>query len=133
MATKSMSAERLAEQKIVVEKAANSKMLDKYEGVKFCGDNTRIIKAITGELKNTHNSVFKRCLGKTACENCEAKETLDRAHMKSKMVIAKEVLDKLHPSPEELIDIKVFMKEFVLAHLNVGVWMLCKKCHKELG
>lgn len=128
-----MSVERLAEQKAVVEKAANSKMLDKYEGVMLCGDNTRIIKAIAGELKNTHNSVFKKCLGKNACEHCGTKERLDRAHMKSKMVIVKEVIDKLHPSHEKLIDMKVIMKEFVLAHLNVGVWMLCKKCHKELG
>lgn len=133
MATKSMSLERLAEQKVVVEKAANSKMLDKYGGIMLCGDNTRIIKAIAGELKNTHNSVFKNCLGRLECEHCGAEETLDRAHMKSKMVIAKEVIDKLHPSHEELIEMKVFMKEFVLAHLRVGVWMLCKKCHKELG
>jgi len=53
--------------------------------------------------------------------------------MKSKMEIAKEVLDKLHPNPNEPVDMKAFMKEFVMRHLEVGVWMLCKKCHRELG
>ena len=117
-----MTDDRLAEQKIVVEKAANSKMLDKYSDVMLIGDNSKIIKAHTGELKNTHNAVFKKCLGKKECEHCGAKEPL-----------AKQVLDKLHPNPKEPIDMKVFMKEFVMQHCEVGVWMLCKKCHRELG
>jgi hypothetical protein len=133
MASKPMSDDRLAEQKIVVEKAANSKMLDKYGGVMLIGDNSKIIKAHAGELKNTHNAVFKKCLGKKNCEHCGAEERLDRAHMKSKIDIAKEVLDKLHPNPNEPIDMKVFMKEFVISHREVGVWMLCKDCHRELG
>ena len=133
MASKPMSDERLAEQKSVVERAANSRMLDKYGGVMLSGDNSKIIKAVTGELKNTHNAVFKKCLGKNCCEHCGAEEPLDRAHMKSKLEIAKEVLDKLHPEPTVPIDMKIFMKGFVMGHLTVGVWMLCKKCHKELG
>jgi len=133
MASKPMPPERLAEQKSVVEKAALSKMLNKYEGVMISGSNTQIIKAITGELKNTHNSVFKHCLGKKACEHCGATGVLDRAHMKSKIDIANEVLTTLHPDPTIAIDMKLFMVEFVLRHSTIGVWMLCKKCHKELG
>jgi len=133
MASKSMSIERLNEQKIVVERKANSKMLNKYDGVMLIGDNSNIIKAITGELKNTHNAVFKKCLGKKVCENCGSDEQLDRAHMKSKMEIAKEVLDEIHPISNDPINMKLVMKEFVMRHVKVGVWMLCKKCHKELG
>ena len=133
MASKPMSNERLAEQKLVVEKSANSKLLDKYCGVMLIGENSRIIKAITGELKNTHNAVFKKCLGKKNCEHCGVDEQLDRAHTKSKMDIAKQVLDDIHPTPNEPIDMKIVMKEFVMRHREVGVWMLCKKCHRELG
>ena len=128
-----MSEERLAEQKTVVEKAANGKMLNKYGGVMLSGDNSKIIKALTGELRNTHNTVFKKCLGKKSCEHCGAEERLDRAHMKSKLEIAKGVLDKLHPEPDSPVDMKDFMKEFVMQHVNVGIWMLCKKCHRALG
>ena len=53
--------------------------------------------------------------------------------MKSKMEIAEEVLNELHPEPNVPIDMKVFMKEFVIRHIKVGVWMLCKPCHRELG
>ena len=133
MASKTMSADRLFEQKIVVEKAANSKMLDKYSEVMLLGNNSKIIKAIAGELRNTHNTVFKKCLGKNNCEHCGVEELLDRAHMKSKMIIAKQVIDDLHPNPDVPIDMKVFMKAFVMKHIEIGVWMLCKKCHKELG
>jgi len=133
MASKSMTDERLAEQKPVVEKAANSKMLNKYDSVLLIGDNMKIIKSHTGELKNTHNAVFKSCLGRDVCENCGVKERLDRAHTKGKIDIAKEVLDEIHPKPDVPIDMKVFMTAFVLRHSKYGVWMLCKKCHKELG
>jgi hypothetical protein len=133
MASKLMSDERLAEQQTAVEKAVNSKMLDKYGEVLLIGENSNIIKAHAGELNNTHNAVFKKCLGKKNCEHCGAEERLDRAHMKSKMEIAKQVLDELHPKPNEPIDMKVFIKEFVMRHLKVGVWMLCRKCHRELG
>ena len=133
MASKIMTDERLAEQNSVVEKAANSKMLNKYDGVLLIGDNIKIIKSHTGELKNTHNAVFKCCLGRDSCENCGLKKPLDRAHTKGKMEIAKEVLDEIHPEPNVPIDMKVFMKAFVLRHSKYGVWMLCKKCHKELG
>lgn len=133
MASKPMSAERLLEQKIVVEKAAKSKLLNKYSGVMISGNNSNIVKAIAGELKNTHNSVFKKCLGKKNCEHCGTEGQLDRAHMKSKIEIAKEVLDELHTEPSVSIDMKTIMTDFVMRHLNVGVWMLCKKCHRELG
>jgi hypothetical protein len=133
MASKPMTAERLAEQKEVVEKAASSKMLNKYASVMISGDNAKIIKAQTGELKNTHNAVFKKCLGKTCCEHCGAEERLDRAHMTSRPSIAKKVLDEIHPDPDVPIDLKVFMTAFVMEHANIGVWMLCRKCHKELG
>jgi hypothetical protein len=133
MASKHMTDERLAEQRKVVEKAINGKMLNKYEGVMLSGDNSKIIKAISGELRNTHQAVFKSCLGKDACEHCGTKGNLDRAHTKGRMEIAKEVMDELHPEPNALIDMKVFMKAFVMLHSKYGVWMLCKKCHKELG
>lgn len=133
MASKPMTEERLAEQKKVVEKAVNGKMLNKYEGVLLSGENSKIIKAVSGELRNTHQAVFKCCLGKNACEHCGIRSQLDRAHTKGRMEIAKEVLDKLHPEPTVPIDMKVFIKDFVLQHSNYGVWMLCKKCHKELG
>ena len=98
------------------------------------GPNSKIIGGIMGELKNTHNSVFKKCLGKTACEHCGCQERLDRAHnIKSRPEIAKEVLDELHPDSMVQIDMGVFMKEFVMRHAKYGVWMLCKKCHGELG
>ena len=67
-----MSDERLAEQQTAVEKAVNSKMLDKYGEVLLIGENSNIIKAHAGELKNTHNAVFKKCLGKKNCEHCGA-------------------------------------------------------------
>jgi hypothetical protein len=133
MATKPMTAERLAEQKRVVEKAISGRMLNKYDGVLLIGENSRIIKAHAGELKNTHNAVFKNCLGKKTCEHCGLECRLDRAHMKSKLTIAKEVLDSIHPIATVPIDMKVFMTAFVAEHANVGVWMLCKQCHKELG
>ena len=129
MASKQMTVERLAEQKKVVEKAAASRMLNKYAGTKLLGENSNLIKSHAGELKNTHNSVFKKCLGKTACEHCGRQERLDRAHMRSKMDIAKDVLDELHPDPTVAIDMKEFMVAFVLRHAEVGVWMLCKPCH----
>jgi len=133
MASKPMTKERLLEQKTVVEKAVKGRMLNKYQEVMLSGKNSQIIKAITGELKNTHNAVFKKCLGKKACEHCGAEERLDRAHMRSKIDIAKEVLDELHPLPHIPFDMKVFMTAFVMRHVEIGVWMLCKKCHKELG
>ena len=128
-----MKPERLAEQKPVVEKAVNSKMLNKYDGVSLIGNNPNIIKAISGELRNTHQQVFKACLGKVNCEHCGTQGQLDRAHTKGRMEIAKEVLDEIHPEPHVSIDMKVFMKAFVLRHSKYGVWMLCKRCHKELG
>ncbi len=133
MSSKIMSIERLSEQKSVVEKALNSKMLNKYEGVLLNGENSKIIKAISGELRNTHQIVFKACLGKNACEHCGIQSRLDRAHTKGRMEIAKEVMDEVHPDSNIAIDMKVFMKEFVMRHSKYGVWMLCKKCHKELG
>ena len=128
-----MSYDRLAIQRPIVEKASKSKMLKKYSGIMISGNNSNIIKGITGELRNVHNAVFKNRLGKEICEHCGAKERLDRAHIKSKIDIAKEILDKLHPKSDEQIDLNVFMTEFVLAHINVGIWMLCKKCHNKLG
>ena len=128
-----MSDERLAEQKHVVEKAASSKMLDKYDGVMISGDNSKIIKSLAGELRNTHNTVFKHCLNKKSCEHCGEETQLDRAHTISKMEIAKQVLDELHPLPNIPINVKDFIKEFVMRHTTIGVWMLCKSCHKELG
>jgi hypothetical protein len=128
-----MTTERLAEQKVVVERAANGKMLNKYSNIMISGENSQIIKALSGELKNTHNAVFKKCLGRTKCEHCNAEEQLDRAHMRGKLEIAKEVLDELHPTATVPIDMKTFMTAFVMRHADVGVWMLCKKCHKELG
>ncbi len=133
MSTKSMSTERLAEQKIVVEKAVKSKSFEKYKGVYVCGENSKILKAFMGELRNIHQAVFKKCLGKTSCEHCGIKEQLDRAHTKGRPEIAKEVLDKIHPNQDDKLEIILFVREFVLEHANVGVWMLCKKCHKELG
>ena len=128
-----MTAERLAEQIPCVEKATKTKLLNKYSEVYICGENTKIIKSLNGELKNTHNAVFKNCLGKKACEHCGAIGVLDRAHMQSRLEIIKEVLDDIHPDPKESIEIRKIMMEFVLRHKTVGVWMLCKKCHKELG
>jgi len=133
MASKPMTLERLAEQKVVVEKALSSKMFDKYEGVYICGDNSKILKAIMGELRNIHLAVFKKCLGKKTCEHCGVEEPLERAHTKSRPDIAKEVLDKIHTDTGNLLEMKLFVKEFVSAHATIGVWMLCKKCHKELG
>lgn len=136
MAAKPMTPERLAEQKPVVEKATKSRMLNKYDGVLLGGNNIsneRIVKSIAGELKNTHNSVFKNCMGKTACEHCGIVERLDRAHMRSKIDIATEALDEIHTNLLVPIDMKLFMVEFVKRHANIGVWMLCKKCHRQLG
>lgn len=133
MAAKFMSTERLDEQKIVVEKALNSKKFEKYKDVYVCGDNSNILKSLMGELRNTHLAVFKDCLGKKACEHCGTEAILERAHTKRRPEIAKEVLDRIHPNPKDMLEIKLFIKEFVLAHTSVGVWMLCKKCHKELG
>lgn len=128
-----MTPDRLDEQRIVVESAINRKFLDKYSGVLISGDNKKIVRALTGEFKNTHNSVFKKCLGKTSCEHCGDVGELDRAHTRSRLDIAEEVLNELHPDPSVPIDIKTFMVAFILRHRTIGVWMLCKKCHKELG
>jgi len=137
MAAKPMAADRLGEQKAVVEKAAESKMLDKYRGVMLSGDNSKIIRAIAGELKNTHCNVFKKLLAqKKECEHCGfvgGVGSLDRAHTISKLKIAKEVMDTLHPEICVPIDMYVFMKEFVMRHISIGVWILCKKCHNQLG
>jgi hypothetical protein len=133
MATKPMSTERLAEQKIVVEKALKSKSLENYKGVRVCGENSKILKAFMGELRNIHLSVFKKCLGKTSCEHCGIKAQLDRAHTKGRPEIALEVLDRIHTNPDDELELILFVREFILEHINVGVWMLCKKCHKELG
>jgi len=133
MSSKPMSAERLLEQKAVVEKALKSKLFEKYKDVYVCGDNSKILKALMGELRNIHLSVFKKCLGKTSCEHCDVKAKLERAHTKGRPEIAKEVLDRIHPKSNDMLEIIIFIKEFVSAHTSVGVWMLCKKCHKELG
>ena len=62
MASKCMTDERLVKQNPIVEKVANSKMLNKYDCILLIGDNMKIIKSYTGELKNTHNAVFKSSL-----------------------------------------------------------------------
>jgi hypothetical protein len=133
MAAKPMSEERLAEQKSVVLKATSGKMLKKYNGVMLIGENANILKAIMGELRNTHLAVFKNCLGKKSCEHCGVEKRLARAHTKSRPQIAKEVLDSIHPDTTVPIDMEVFIKAFVTRHIDVGVWMLCATCHKELG
>lgn len=128
-----MTEERLLEQKNLIEKVLKSKLFNKYEGVYISGNNSNILKSIMGELRNIHLAVFKKRLGKNLCEHCHVEERLDRAHTKSRPEIGKEVLDRIHTNPSELLDMNLFMKEFVSAHTKVGVWMLCKKCHKELG
>jgi hypothetical protein len=133
MASKPMSEERLAEQRSIVMKATNGKMLKKYSGVMLMGENANILRAIMGELRNTHLAVFKNCLGKKSCEHCGLEKRLARAHTKSRPQIAKEVLDSIHPDPSVAIDMEVFVKAFVMRHIDVGVWMLCATCHKELG
>ena len=133
MASKPMSEERLAEQRSVVLKAINGRMLKKYRGAMISGENSNILKAFMGELRNTHLAVFKNCLGKKSCEHCGLEKPLARAHTKSRPQIAKEVLDSIHPDPTVPIDMEVFVKAFVMRHIDVGVWMLCAKCHKELG
>ena len=133
MASKPMSSERLAEQKCAVEKALSGKMLDKYDGAMLIGDNSKLMKAFMGEFRNTHLSVFKNCLGKKVCEHCGVEARLDRAHTKSRIDIVKDVFDELHADPDVPINFHSIMKEFVMRHAAIGVWMLCKKCHKELG
>ena len=134
MASKLMSAERLAEQKKVVEKAVAGKMLNKYDGVMLIGENSDILRGLSGELRNTHLAVFKQCLGKKTCEHCSVEcKKFDRAHTKDRPSIALEVLYEIHPDPNVPIALKAFMAAFVMKHAVYGVWMLCKKCHKELG
>jgi hypothetical protein len=133
MASKPMSSERLAEQKCAVEKALSGRMLNKYDGVMLSGDNSKIMKAVMGEFRNTHRSVFLNFLGKKTCEHCNINKCVERAHIKRRPDIVKEVLDELHPDPNVPINFHSIMKEFVMKHFTVGVWMLCKKCHKELG
>ena len=129
-----MSTERLSEQKKVVEKAVAGKMLNKYEGVMLIGENACILRGLGGELRNTHLAVFKRCLGKKACEHCGIEcRKLERAHTKDRPSIALEVLNEIHPDPTVPISQKAFMAAFILKHAEFGVWILCKKCHKELG
>ena len=119
MATKYMSPERLDEQKIVIEKALKSKLFEKYKDVYVCGDNSKILKALMGELRNIHLSVFKKCLGKTSCEHCNVETKLERAHTKRRPEIAKEVLDRIHPNSNDMLEIKLFIKEFVFQILYV--------------
>jgi hypothetical protein len=133
MASKLMSEERLAEQRSVVEKALKSKMLNKYDGTSLIGDNLSIMKSHSGEFRNTHQSVFKKCLGKKNCEHCGSEGQLDRAHTKRRTDLVKDMLDEIHPDPTVPISMKVIMEEFVMRHIHVGVWMLCKTCHKTLG
>lgn len=137
MASKIMSAERLSErlseQKKIVEKAVAGKMLNKYEGLMITGENSDILRGVSGELRNTHLAVFKGCLGRKRCEHCGIECKIERAHTKDRPSIALEVLDEIHPDPNVPIALKAFMTAYVLKHAVYGVWMLCKKCHKELG
>ena len=132
-----MSTQRLMEQADHIDTfISNRKYLDKWDGVPIGGDrvsNERIIKAINGELKNVHNYVFKKCLGKKQCEECNESKPLDRAHTKSRPEIAKEVLNRIHPELTETIDMKIFFTAFIVEHKKYGVWMLCRECHKKLG
>ena len=133
MASKLMSEERLAEQRIVVEKAAKSKTLNNYAGCWVIGDNLSIMKSHSGEFRNIHKSVFKNRLGKKNCEHCGSEGQLDRAHTKRRTDLVKDMLDEIHPDPTVAISMKVIMEEFIMRHVQVGVWMLCKGCHKTLG
>ena len=112
-----------------------TKSLNKYDGVLIGGQglsNHKIIRAINGELKNTHNSVFKNCLGKKYCEECEEiSDVFNRAHTISRLTMAEKVLNKIHPDLTVPIDMKVFIVAFIEEHKYHGVWMLCKECHKK--
>jgi len=137
MSSKLMTFERLEEQsKHIEEFIKKSKLINKYDGFLIGGnglDNCRLVRAINGELKNIHNAVFKKCLGKKCCEECGKISQLDRAHTLSRLEIAEQVLNKIHHDLTIPIDMKVFLTEFILEHKLHGVWMLCKECHKKLG
>jgi hypothetical protein len=137
MSSKSMNLDRLEEQckhiDIFIDK---SKSLNKYDGFFIGGNglsNSCIVRAINGELKNIHNLVFKSCLGKKSCEECGETRQLDRAHTLGRLQIAENVLDRIHSDLSIPIDMKEFIKAFILEHKLYGVWMLCKECHKKLG
>lgn len=137
MSSKQMTVKRLEEQSKHIEIFINkSKLVNKYDGILIGGNgltNCRIIRAINGELKNIHNSVFKSCLGRKCCEECGKTGQLDRAHTLGRLEISEIVLNKIHPDLTIPIDMKVFITAFIVEHKLYGVWMLCKECHKNLG
>lgn len=127
-----MSLERLAEQKPIIEKLIHGKILDKYDidiGGKGAS-NEKIIGAIGGELRNIIHAIN---LGKKTCEECGCSGILERAHTKSRPSIALHILNDIHPDKGIPVNIKQFMIAFLQEHVTVGIWMLCKKCHKQLG
>lgn len=137
MSSKLMTVERLEEQSKHIEIfIKKSKLINKYDGFLIGGNglsNRLIVRAINGELKNIHNSVFKSCLGKKCCEECGENRQLDRAHTLGRLEIAENVLNKIHSDLIIPIDMKVFITSFIIEHKLYGVWMLCKECHKKLG
>jgi hypothetical protein len=135
MASKIMSAERLEEQANYIDQyISKSKMFNKYENITINGiSNSQIVRAINGELKNIHNSVFKSCLGRNKCEECNKTCSLDRAHTVGRLQIAENVLNKIHPDLTKPFNLKEFYIAYVAEHKLYGVWMLCKECHIKLG
>lgn len=135
MAAKIMPPERLAEQIVVVEKALRSRRLNRFNGVMVSADtNEQIIKSHSGELKNIVQAVFKNRMGKNACEHCGVSGViLERAHTRAGPEIALEALNAIHPDPHVPIPLRDFMSAFLRKHMEVGIWLLCKKCHKTLG
>jgi hypothetical protein len=135
MATKPMSPERLAEQVVVIEKALRSRRLNRFNGVMVSAEtNEQIVKSHTGELKNTIQVVFKNRMGKNSCEHCGVSGVvLERAHTRAGPEIALEALDEIHPDPRVPIALRDFISAFLRKHTEVGIWLLCKKCHKTLG
>ena len=135
MAAKVMSPERLAEQVVVIENALRSRKLNRFNGVMVSAEtNEQIVKSHSGELKNIVQAVFKNRMGKNACEHCGVSGVvLERAHTRAGPEIAVEALNEIHPDPHVPIALREFMAAFLRKHMEVGIWLLCKKCHKTLG
>jgi hypothetical protein len=132
--SKTMSNQRLLEQRAFIEKKLlTCKQFDKY-GLTLVDSNEVIVASLMGELRNIVLSFFKGGIyGQKKCEHCETTVStqFERAHNKgtSRSDVAFAALKRIRPDESLPIKQKDFIRAFIEEHCKVPLWILCKSCH----
>jgi 5-methylcytosine-specific restriction endonuclease McrA len=137
MATEHVMTEaRLQKQKEFIQtKIQKCKQFDKY-GLTLIDPNAVIIGSMQGELRNIILSFFKGGLySEKKCEHCQTtvSHQFERAHNKgtSRPDVALAALKRIRPDETAHVKQKDFIKAFIEEHINIPLWILCKKCHVQ--